>query len=283
MNELSDRGRRSFTPEQLYRLLGTQVKSYHKARHMGENSSVSTELARELLGSVMYTLEQAGGAGSESVEAMLVRGQKLLAEKLWQAWRLLDAVEGSAPTWQGECRGDSICQLRRFLERYDPIHLAHRAPEGIFYPFLSPMSDDMKGIDAALWMLTAFYTENRLIAAFPQEQTEGFWDIFSQNDRGFSENPCERLLINGIGKVICQTGLRSLCFCDAERAAILKQICRLSPAEMRAVLERAAEDLCAWLGISDRWSIDSAGEAVSALLPRLEAAAAREDLSALFL
>ena len=47
---------RPLTPEQqnrlsrdLYILLEKQVKSYHKSRHMGENSSVPAEIAQELL------------------------------------------------------------------------------------------------------------------------------------------------------------------------------------------------------------------------------------------
>jgi len=37
---------------QVYSLLGKQVQSYHRHRHMGNNSSVPMELAQELLESI---------------------------------------------------------------------------------------------------------------------------------------------------------------------------------------------------------------------------------------
>lgn len=69
--------------DQLFLLMGAQVKSYHKQHHMGESTSVSVELAQELLESMLYTLDQAGSvAGNANISAGLERGQKILGEKL---------------------------------------------------------------------------------------------------------------------------------------------------------------------------------------------------------
>ena len=47
--------------QQLYALMARQVQSYHKHRHMGSSSSIPTELAQDLLESIDYTANQAGG------------------------------------------------------------------------------------------------------------------------------------------------------------------------------------------------------------------------------
>ena len=46
---------------QIYPLLEKQVRSYHKHRHMGNNSSVPVELAQELMESIEYTIGLVGG------------------------------------------------------------------------------------------------------------------------------------------------------------------------------------------------------------------------------
>ena len=47
--------------EQMYLLMGKQVQSYHKHRHMGNNSSVPVELAQDLMESIEYTIGLVGG------------------------------------------------------------------------------------------------------------------------------------------------------------------------------------------------------------------------------
>ena len=42
---------------QLHSLLASQAESYHRSRHMGPSTSVSTELARELMDSGMRATE----------------------------------------------------------------------------------------------------------------------------------------------------------------------------------------------------------------------------------
>ena len=45
----------------MYLLMARQVQSYHKHRHMGNNSSVPVELAQELMESITYTINLVGG------------------------------------------------------------------------------------------------------------------------------------------------------------------------------------------------------------------------------
>ena len=65
MNHLSAN---TLTPRELYSLLASQEKSYHKHYRMGSNSSVPTETARELMESIRNTYDKVMGEEPEEVE-----------------------------------------------------------------------------------------------------------------------------------------------------------------------------------------------------------------------
>ena len=120
--------------EQLYRILAHQVKSYQASGRMRASSSIRTELAQELLGSVLCTLEQAGGILAwKDLQAGLNAGRKRLREQWNAASKKLLLVESSLPGWAEECRMEVLQQLRHFLQSYDLLHLAHlKADTGCF-------------------------------------------------------------------------------------------------------------------------------------------------------
>jgi hypothetical protein len=91
---------------QMYLLMGKQVESYHKHRRMGSNTSISQELARELMESLEYTLNLAGGPGGD-LEKTLRLGREILANKTQQAKKLLALVHATAPDWQTVCRWEN--------------------------------------------------------------------------------------------------------------------------------------------------------------------------------
>lgn len=68
---------------QMYLLMGKQVQSYHKHRHMGSNSSVSVELAQELMESIEYTIGLVGGVyAHRNIGEALVLAQEILESRL---------------------------------------------------------------------------------------------------------------------------------------------------------------------------------------------------------
>lgn len=137
--------------EQMYLLMGKQVHSYHKHRHMGNNSSVPVELAQDLMESIEYTINQVGGIYAHpDVEDALRLGQGILENKLNKARSMLELVSATAPSWQTECRWDAIDYLRRYLNQYDHLHLAHKGPDDLFYPILIVPTEGIQGIDSCL-------------------------------------------------------------------------------------------------------------------------------------
>ena len=95
--------------EQMYLLMGKQVKSYHKHRHMGNNSSVPVELAQELMESITYTISLVGGVyTNRNIEEALRLGQEILESRLIKAESMLELVNATAPQWQTECRWEAL-------------------------------------------------------------------------------------------------------------------------------------------------------------------------------
>ena len=257
INPLSP-GEQQRVMNQMYLLIGKQVQSYHKHRHMGNNSSVLVELAQELMESIEYTIGLVGGAyAHRNIEESLQLGQKILESKLSKAKSMLELVNGTAPQWQTECRWEALRYLRHYLEQYDHLHLAHKGPEDLFYPILISPPEDIQGIDSCIFYLNIMWIENQIMAGVPEDILEQFWDRLP----AAALNQCEHLLLNGIGKAILGTGIDPLVFEIDEHMQLIVAL-------MKATEERlkdAAKLLCQWLNLKD----ENARMYVESVVPQL--------------
>lgn len=261
---------------QLYLLMGEQVKSYHKMRHMGENSSVPVELAQELMESMEYTVGQTGGlCAARNAEEALKLGQELLESKVEKAKTMLELVTTTAPAWQTECRWEALNCLRRYLAGYDHLHLAHRGPDELFYPIPVRVPDELKGIDLGLFYLNVLWLENQIMAGFDDAALEQLWSRLPTD----TLNQCEQVVLNGIGKAILDEHTDSLAFTEAEREE-LHAI--LSAQPIREIVHHAAQRLYRQLELPENASAYLCA-AVAQMLPRLEAAESHDNLAAVFL
>ena len=244
--------------EQMYWLCGKQVQSYHKHRHMGNNSSVPVELAQELMESIEYTIGLVGGVyAHRNVEEALALGHEILENRLSKAKLMLELVSGTAPQWQTECRWEALRYLRHYLEQYDHLHLAHKGPDELFYPILISPPEGIQGIDSCLFYLNILWIENQIMAGVPDEALDQFWDRLPSA----TLNQCEHLLINGIGKALLGTGIDPLVFEMEEHLQIV--IAMLTATEEK--LKSAAVLLCQWLNLKD----ENAKMYVQAVIPQL--------------
>lgn len=229
---------------QLYQLMGTQVQSYHKHRHMGANSSVPVELAQDLLASIEYTIGLASGMSVHSdIRKALILGQEILETRLDKAKEMLALVDAAAPKWQTECRWEALRCLRHYLDHYDHLHLAHKGPEALFCPILIAPPEGIQGIDLCLFYLGILWIEDQIMAGVPEEALEAFWDRLP----AATLDPCERLLINGIGKALLGAGLDPLTFTPEEYPRLLAALSTATEEQ----LDAAAARLCQWLGLQN--------------------------------
>ena len=243
---------------QMYLLMDKQVKSYQKHRHMGSSSSVPVELAQELMESIAYTINQAGGLHTyRSVEEALRVGQACLEEIYRKAESMLELVNATAPRWQTECRWEALRYLGNYLTHYDHLHLAHKGPDGLYYPILISPPEGIQGIDSCLFYLHILWIENQIMAGFSEETLESFWDRLP----AATLNQCEPLLLNGMAKALLGAGLDPLLLEQEEYIAI---VCTMTGIA-EEVLKNAAHQLCDWLQLTD----ESARQYVYAIISQL--------------
>ena len=243
---------------QMYLLIGKQVQSYHKHRHMGNNSSVPVELAQELMESIEDTINLVGGVyAHKNIEEALLLGQGVLESRLEQAKSMLELVNATAPQWQTECRWEALRYLRHYLEQYDHLHLAHKGPENLFYPILISPPEGIQGIDSCLFYLNILWIENQIMAGVPEDALEQFWDRLP----AATLNQCEHLLINGIGKALLGTGIAPLVFEAEEHMQLIVALMKATEEGLR----EAAKLLCKWLNLKD----ENACMYVEAVVPQL--------------
>lgn len=243
---------------QMYLLLGKQVRSYHKHRHMGNNSSVPVELAQDLMESIDYTINQAGGLFAHpDVEAALQSGQEVLRGKLGRAQTLLDLVNATAPRWQTECRWEALRCLRQYLDTYDLRHLAHKGLEALFYPILIAPPAGVQGIDGCLFYLNILWAENRIMAGIPDDTLDSFWDRLPPA----TLNQCEPLLLNGVGKTLIGARITPLAFSPEEHMRLIAAMAKAT----EDTLHSAMRLFCQRLNLRD----EDAGRYVLAIIPQL--------------
>ena len=243
---------------QVYLLMGKQVQSYHKHRHIGNNSSVPVELAQELMESIEYTIGLVGGVyAHRNIGEALLLGQEILESRLNKAKSMLELVNGTAPQWQTECRWEALRYLRHYLEQYDHLHLAHKGPDDLFYPILISPPEGIRGIDSCIFYLNILWIENQIMAGVPEDSLEQFWDRLP----AASLNQCEHLLINGIGKALLRTGIDPLVFETEEHMQLIVALMSATEEGLRA----AAKLLCQWLNLKD----ENARIYVEAVVPQL--------------
>lgn len=244
--------------QQMYLLMGKQVRSYHKHRHMGDNSSVPVELAQDLMESIEYTVNQVGGIFAHSnAEEALKLGQEILDDKVNKANAMLHLVNGTAPHWQTECRWEALRYLRHYLDTYDPQHLAHKGPDDLFYPILISPPEGIQGIDTCLFYLNILWIENQIMAGLQDDALEAFWNRLPTA----TLNQCEHLLINGIGKALIGSEIDPLGFDPDEHMQLIVAMVKAQ----EDTLHSAADLLCQWLNLKD----ENARRYVFAIIPQL--------------
>lgn len=266
------------TPRQqaeLHALLAGQVKSYHKHYHMGDNTSVPTEVARELLHSVWYTLDLGSG---DSLKERLASGQAVLESRLEEARRLHALVAASAPEYANQCHWETMASLDRYLRRYDHRHFAHRVPEELDYPLLVPVPEELQGLDQARYILNCLWLENQILCAFPEGAVSALYGSLPPDYWEAPQNLCEQPLINALGRLLLGKGPDSLLLSDWDREALP----RLLGDDPAPRLLAAGDGLRAALDLAPA-AADYARAVITGLLPRLRAALPHGDLSYIFL
>lgn len=237
---------------ELLQLLSVRTQRYT----MGESSSVTVEVANELLKSICFTLElacQAKGldlyalpentslsalflAGQAEIEKRVLEGKKLLS----QALRLLEMVED--PIFH-----ETVLEIKQFFRRYDTAFFAHDIPCGIDYLLDTPVSEHLQGIEYITAYLTQLLEEGetvprlrrqeelRLEAALKAEEDFQHTDGSTIEDEHLrtvleeinaSQNSLEKaaIIIREVHSLRDMVELLDVCFWGEEAVAVFEQL-----------------------------------------------------------
>lgn len=255
--------------EDLLPFLARRVALYTGMDH----SSVPKDLALELFASARFTLEQ-GPENALNLEERFAAGLSVTQRKLEYGKKLLRAVRGSLPKIDNISLYDTLKSLVDFFRRYDFRFFAHQVPCDIDYQLCLPVPETLEGIDYVNRYLSHLAVENGFLNRFDPSRAARLLEVCCGDYRGLLINLFEPVATNALALALVGRDTANLSVSQAERDA-LGELLLLEP----EALERAAEKLCALLGIGSAESTRYLAQLAQNLRPRIR----ETDLSGVFL
>ena len=271
----------------LWALLGKQTERYT----MGDSTSVTVEAAQELLASLWYTITLVMDEThtpysrllSDELMPFVKQGQSILQDKLKAVKRLWEAVCRTSPEIRNSYFSDTLRGIGDYLRRYDLCYFAHRKPLCIDYPLLNAPSETMHGLTYTEQYLKCMLAENLLIHGFGKDDVIRVLQTVAPDYQEHYLNLCEQPITNALALALVRKNVRTLHLGHEELAELLEMMQNKSKAKQRESLHAAALSVCDQMGITDNWIIDYVTSFSDTLLPRIDAALERMDLSHIFI
>ena len=271
----------------LWTLLGKQTERYT----MGDSTSVTVEVAKELLASLWYTITLAmdenhtpyGRLLSDELMPFVKQGQTILQDKLEAAKRLWEMVCRTASEIQNFYFTDTLRGIDDYLRHYDLHYFAHRKPLCIDYPLLNAPSETMHGLTYTEQYLKCMLAENLLIHGFEKNAVICVLQTVAPDYQEHYLNLCEQSITNALGLAMIRKNVRTLHLGHEEQSEIQEMMQNRSCEKQREFLHVAARTICDQMDITDKWIMDYVTSFSDTLLPRIEAALERVDLSHIFM
>lgn len=285
LDQMQDEAQVRLATQKLYDLLSARVARYT----MGDHSSIPSELAAELLRSVVFTLKAGGCTGqaiaTADLDAAFCRGLQWIVEKKARTRRLWERVCIEAPDFGNIAMRDTLQSIGGFFDRYDPDFFAHSIPCDIDYQLCRPVLAQAQGvvfIDAYLGRLAR---ENAMLRRFAHGAVERLLAADGPDYCERINNLCEPVVINLLGWTLLglEPDAQELLLGQSQQDALFDMLAPLSKDALSAALAGAAKRLCAQMGIRDPiWRADVAWMA-GELAPRIMAARESQKYSRIFL
>ena len=271
----------------LWTLLGKQTERYN----MGDSTSVTVEVAKELLASLWYTITLAMDETrtpysrllSDELMPIVKQGQTILQDKLEAAKQLWEAVCRTAPEIQNFYYADTLRGIGDYLRRYDLCYFSHRKPLCIDYPLLNAPSEAMHGLTYTEQYLKCMLAENLLIHGFEKNAVICVLQTVAPDYQEHYLNLCEQSITNALGLAMIRKNVRTLHLGHEEQSEIQEMMQNRSCEKQREFLHVAARTICDQMEITEKWMIDYVTSFSDTLLPRIEAALECMDLSNIFI
>lgn len=245
----------------LLQLLSKQVIRYTS----GESSSVTTEKASQILGSIYYGIgiylkslyidEQIELIKNEKLDYLYQEGITLMKDKILIAKQLLDFVQKNAIHTKNQAYYDTIFNgLPLFFRDYDMKFAAQEDAGSIDYPLMKEI-ENVTGIEYILEYLVSLNFENSLLKYFKQDSVEKLLRGYNKNYKDLLINITELVITNALGLIVVGKDFIALNFTDEDRSNLIKRWFDKKEEDIYNDLLKAYESFCFKLELQDLYQI----------------------------
>lgn len=271
----------------LWTLLAKQTERYTR----GDSTSVTEEVAGELIASLWYTLTMVMDETHTSYEHLLTddlmpivkQGQTILQDKLKDTRQLWEAVCRTAPDIQNFYYSDTLRGIGDYFKHYDLYFFAHRKPVLIDYPLLNPPPETMQGLTYTEQYLKNMLAENLILHQFDIRSVICVLWAVAPAYQEFYMNLCEQSLTNAIGLALIGKDSRMLHIGTGEQEAIKNTLQSIARKKLQQILRISALAICDDMSITEEWIRKYISSFAETLYPRIDAALKSEDVSHIFI
>ena|GEM_PF-1816250 len=173
-----------------------------------EHSSVTYEKAEQLMGAVVYCIQEYESAGESSLVPekrisapdAYESGYELVAQKAKKAVALYNETSETFQCCGIRCLNDTFREgIPEFFQRYDPRFDPQNTILTLDYPVLENLQDK-NGIDRIYAYLECIALEQRLLRRFPYETVTGILKAYHNQYEELFENICHIVLMDFTGR-----------------------------------------------------------------------------------
>lgn len=237
----------SYEAEDLVPIVAELAKRYTS----GESSSISYEVAGQLMEAVLYCIREfeKGEAFSLNTGKNLParrcyeRGLELVEKKVQDALKLYNRMMLYFSSYGNRCLQDTVEKgIPEFFKWYDYRLNPQNTLLTLDYPILMDLSADT-GIDRVYGYLLCIQLEQKFLRKFPKEFVVGALMEYDSGYRGMIDNLCEVVLFKVIRYIVLDKNLTEPDFSPEELSGLQKIIREKSLEELREKLKEAMDDL----------------------------------------
>lgn len=219
-----------------------------------ESSSITYEMANQLMGAVLYCInecegvnELAGNGGLSASDAYRIGYDRVIL-KAKMAQEQYNQMVVRFHAFGNENYGDTVLKaIPAFFRLYDPRFAPQENIITMDYPVLARLQD-VSGIDAIEKYIACIDLEQQFMHAFPEEYVYGVLFAYQKNYQKQFDNLCRVLLRHILGNILLGKKLEKTA--DKEDYIMLKKIITgQSKLQLKDILDRAILQM-----IAKNWS-----------------------------
>lgn len=267
-----------YTIEELVPVVGKLAEKYTA----GESTSITYEMAEQLMGAVLYCIHELEESGYNSLilnEEMMTAqkayeiGALYVEEKAKKALDLYNEVLKGFCHYENQCLWDTVVkELPEFFKRYNTRFEPQNTILTIDYPVLKDISA-YTGIDKIYEFIKCIYCEQRFLNLFPANYVITILSKYNGHWKGSIENVCEEVLICVIGHFLVGKPLTQVDLDEADYSCIKEKFAQtdLNDISQRLgnMVETFVKDYCE----NDRDLLGYLSGAIKGIVVRLKNAA----------